>query len=268
MEAAHPTAADIGALKDAAPAGTEVFLPAVPRQPRAEVVEAAKRLFAVGLAPVPHIAARRFVSRDELAEFLHALAGAGVAQVLVIAGDLDVAAGPFTDALSVVTSGLLQEHGLRRIGIGGYPEGHPRIADAALARALTDKLAAAGEAGLDVQIVTQFCFDADAILTWLGRLRAGGIAAPVRIGLAGPAGLASLMRYAARCGVQASARGMMRNVSAVRGLIGQATPSDLLRELSDRSDGLGPVAPHLYSFGGVARTAAYARAAAAGQLAD
>lgn len=267
LEAAHPGAAEIAALKAAAPAGTEVFLPAVPSQPRARVVEAAAELTAAGLAPVPHLAARQFTDRAELAGFLQALAAAGVERALVIAGDRDDAAGPFADALAVIASGLLQHHGIRRIGIGGYPEGHPRIPEAVLARALADKLAAAAEAGLAVQIVTQFCFDPDAIHGWLRRQRAAGIAAPVRIGMAGPAGMAALMRYAARCGVRASARGLVRNVSAMRGLIGQATPDDLLRALSERGEGLGPVTAHFYSFGGLLRTADYARAAAAGHLA-
>jgi hypothetical protein len=76
------------------------------------------------------------------------------------------------------------------------------------------------------------------------------------------------MKYAARCGVRASARGLVRNLSAMRGLIGQTTPDSLLRALSECAPVLGPAGLHYYSFGGVMRTAAYARAAASGHLAD
>lgn len=268
VEAAHPTAAEIDTLRGVAPAGTEVFLPAVPGQPRGQVVEAAARLNGAGLVPVPHLAARQFASEAALAAFLQALAGAGVERALVIAGDRDDAAGPFADALTVIASGLLQDTGIRRIGIGGYPEGHPRIAEPVLARAMADKLAAARDAGLAVQIVTQFCFDAAAILGWLRALRVHGIAAPVRIGLVGPTGTASLMKYAARCGVRASARGLVRNLLGVRGLISRTTPDSLLGVLSEGAPALGPVKLHYYSFGGVTRTADYARAAASGHLAD
>lgn len=262
LEAAHPGAADIDALAAAAPPATEIYLTAVPNQPRQRVVEAVARLNAAGLQPVPHIAARQFEGEAELAAFLQGVSGAGAGRALVIAGDRDMPAGPYPDALAVIASGLLQRHGIRCIGIGGYPDGHPRISAAALARALADKLAAAREGGLDVRIVTQFCFDAETIVAWLRRLRDGGVMAPVRIGIAGPTSMASLLRYAARCGVRASARGLARNASAMRGLIGQAAPDALLHAVVERLGGLGPVSPHFYSFGGIARTAAYARAAA------
>lgn len=264
LEAAHPSVAEIDALAAAAPSATEVYLTAVPNQPRRRVVEAAARLRAAGLEPVPHVAARSFADAAELEAFLRAVRDAGVTRALVIAGDRDDA-GPFPDALAVIASGLLQQHGIRRIGIGGYPDGHPRIAAATLGRALADKLAAARDGGLDARIVTQFCFDPDAIVSWLQKLRADGVAVPVRIGIAGPTSVASLLRYAARCGVRASARGLARNAS-MRGLIGQAAPDMLLRALGERLHGLGPAAPHFYSFGGVALTAEYARRA--GDLPD
>ena len=64
--------------------------------------------------------------------------------------------------------------------------------------------------GSSVEIVTQFCFDARAILDFVARLRAFGFDHRVRIGLAGPTNLAALIRYASRCGVQASAQALAR----------------------------------------------------------
>jgi methylenetetrahydrofolate reductase (NADPH) len=261
LEATHPTAAEIAAVIAAAPAGTRVYLSAPPRQSVERVLEAVARLVAGGLAPVPHLAARHFAEAAEIEDFLRRLGDAGVAHVLVLAGDRDVPAGTFADAAAVIRSGLLQRHGIRRIGISGYPEGHPRIPDPVLARAQAEKLAAAAEAGLAVEVVTQFCFDPDAVVRWVRGLRAGGLDLPLRIGIAGPAGVASLLRYAARCGVRASALGLARNIGGMRAVVGQATPDLLLRALSEQLQGLGPVTPHFYSFGGVAQTARYAAAA-------
>ena len=42
-----------------------------------------------------------------------------------------------------------------------------------------------------------------AIVAWISRLRDFGLEQPVRIGLAGPTNLATLLRYARRCGVRA-----------------------------------------------------------------
>ena len=51
---------------------------------------------------------------------------ADVRRLLVIGGDVD-APGPLPDALSVIQKGRLREAGIEEIGIGAYPEGHPRI---------------------------------------------------------------------------------------------------------------------------------------------
>ena len=261
LEAAHPTDPEIQQLRTIAPAGTHVYVPAVPHQPAARLAEAAAQLRAAGFEPVPHIAARDYADAAQLGDVLQQ---AGVRRALIVAGDRDQPAGPFGDARAVIESGLLQRHGIAQIGISGYPDGHPRIAPDVLDRALSEKLAAAERAGLGVSIVSQFCFEPERILAWLRRLRAAGIALPVRIGIAGPTSVAGLLRYAARCGVRASARGLARRAGSLRGLLGHAAPDDLLAALADAQmqGGLGDVSPHFFSFGGVVATASYARAAA------
>jgi methylenetetrahydrofolate reductase (NADPH) len=263
LEAAHPTEAEIQGLRGLVPPGTQVYIPAVPHQPAARIVDAAVKLRAAGFEPVPHIAARDYVDVVQLEDVLRQ---AGARRALIIAGDRDRPAGPFGDALAIIESGLLQRHGIMQIGISGYPDGHPRIAPATLERAMVEKLGAAGRAGLPASIVTQFCFAPERILAWLRRLRAMGIEVPVRIGMAGPTSIAGLLRYAKRCGVRASARGFARHAGSLCALAGHATPDDLLIALGEAHarGGLGDVAPHFFSFGGIVATASYARAAAAG----
>jgi methylenetetrahydrofolate reductase (NADPH) len=269
LEATRPNAQDVAALKTALPAGTQVYLSAVPTRPQEDVVEQAARVRAAGLEPVPHLAVRNFASADALGRFLDRLTGeAGVRRLLVIAGDRAEPAGPFHGALEAIDSGLIARHGIAAIGIAGYPDGHPRIADHELDRLLAAKLEAAGATGLKVEIVTQFCLDAAPILAWLRRLRAHGIDHPVRIGLAGPTSLTTLMRYARRCGVRASTQGLARNAGLIKHLLGAAAPDDILRALIDanRDGELGDIAPHLFSFGGIAATARWMAAAAAARI--
>ncbi len=223
----------------------------------------------VGFEPIPHVAARNYSDKATLEDMLKRVRGeANVSRVLVIGGDRDTAAGPFTDALSVIESGLLQTHGIKEIGIGGYPDGHPRIAVDVLERALEAKIAAAHRAGLTVTIISQFCFDGEHIVSWVRRLRAGGFTGRVRIGLAGPAKVTTLLRFAQRCGVQASTRGLVRNVSVALQALGRATPDDIVKQLADAnaSDELGEVSPHFYSFGGFSATARWASGVASGTL--
>jgi len=269
LEATRPDTQDVAALKTALPAGTQVYLSAVPTRPQEDVVEQAARVRAAGLEPVPHLAVRNFASADALGRFLDRLAGeAGVRRLLVIAGDRAEPAGPFHGALEAIDSGLIARHGIAAIGISGYPDGHPRIADHELDRLLAAKLEAAAQTGLKVDIVTQFYLEAAPILAWLKRLRAHGIDHPVRIGLAGPTSLTTLMRYARRCGVRASTQGLARNAGLIKHLLGAAAPDDILRALIDanRDGELGDIAPHLFSFGGIAATARWMAAAAAARI--
>ncbi len=254
----------IAAAGEALPAGTEVYVNWIAGDSHHRNVAAAARLRSAGLTPVPHIGARHLAGFTQLADFLARLAGeAGVSRVLAIGGDLDRPAGPYASSLEMLRTGLFARHGIARIGLAGYPEGNPRIAPQALAAALDAKLALAREQGLAAEIVTQFCFEAAPILGWLRGARARGIAAPVRVGLAGPASVTTLMKYALRCGVGNSVRALTLRGPAIARLLNESAPDAVLRDLAGALAGdpaLGIAGIHLFSFGGLTRTAAWARA--------
>jgi methylenetetrahydrofolate reductase (NADPH) len=263
VEATRPSAADIAALGVLA-RGTRVYLSAVPNRPADESLAAAVQIRTAGLEPVPHVAVRNFASAEALDTFLARINGeAGVDTVLVIAGDR-AEHGPFRGALDVIDNGVLRRRGIRRIGIAGYPQGHPRIGNDALNRALADKIAAAEATGLAVEIVTQFCFDAGAILDFVARVRGFGFEHAVRVGLAGPTSLTALMRYASRCGVRASAQGLARRSGLMRQMFALTTPDDLIRTLADAAP--ADIVPHFFSFGGIAATARWASAVAEARI--
>ena len=263
IEATRPSATDIAELA-MLKRGTRVYLSAVPNRPPDESLAAAMQIRAAGLEPVPHVAVRNFASEQALDDFLARLNGeASVDNILVIAGDRNEC-GPFRRALDAIDNGVLRRRGIRSIGIAGYPQGHPRIGDDELNRALAKKIAAAEATGLNPEIVTQFCFDARSILDFVARLRGFGFDHRVRVGLVGPTSLTSLMRYAARCGVRASAQGLARRSGLMRQMFALATPDDLIRALAEAA--LAGVVPHFFSFGGVAATGRWARAVADGRI--
>jgi methylenetetrahydrofolate reductase (NADPH) len=255
IEATRPNAAEIAALADILPPGTPVYFSAVPTIEPPELIAAAALLRKSGLEPVVHIAARRMRTAADLQDLLKNLRGeADIRRLLVIGGDVD-AAGPFPDALAVIQKGRLREAGIAEIGIGAYPEGHARIPAGRLEAALDEKIAAATAHGLGVHIVSQFSFSPERILAWLKQLRACGITRPVKVGMAGPTSMPALLRYARRCGVNASLRGLMSGAAA--GLIGNIGPDRIVETLSLAGD-LGDAAPHYFSFGGAVETARYA----------
>jgi methylenetetrahydrofolate reductase (NADPH) len=263
VEATRPSDADIAALAQLG-RGTRVYISAVPARPSDDVLGAAVRLRAAGLEPVPHVAVRNFPNADALDDFLARLNGeADVRQALVIAGDR-TECGPFRRALDAIDSGVLRRRGIRAIGIAGYPDGHPRIGPDELNRALAEKIVAAEATGLTVEIVTQFCFDARAMLDYVARLRAFGIEHPLRIGLAGPTSLSALLRYASRCGVRASAQALARRSGLLRQMCALTVPDDLVRALAEAAP--VHVSAHFFSFGGVPSTARWARAVADGHI--
>ena len=160
---------------------TEVFVADLPDQEPDLLIEACARYRRAGFRPVPHLVARNIEGIDKLRFLLSRLVGeAGVEQALVLGGDRSEPAGPFKEALDLLETGQLSEHGIRRIAVACFPEGHPTIPRDRLQHALEAKLAAAAQSGLDVLLVSQFLFDPRPLLDYTRRLRAGGIASPLR----------------------------------------------------------------------------------------
>src|SRR5712675_883308 len=171
LELSSRDPAEIDACTGLLEPGTAVYISMPPGQTYHGNVALATRLKRAGFHPVPHIAARRIASRNALEEYLARAAGeAGVDSALVIAGDSDRPSGPFDSSRALLETGLFQRHGFVRIGVAGYPEGHPKIAATALEMELAAKKSLAHRAGLDLQVVTQFCFESEPILVWAAKM--------------------------------------------------------------------------------------------------
>ncbi|MYE83021.1 MAG: formate--tetrahydrofolate ligase [Gammaproteobacteria bacterium] len=252
--------AALGPLGDYLPRGTPVYVPFVPGATWGETSAACRRLRAAGMSPVPHLPARWLASTAQLDDWLAELAEVQVRELLLVAGDRASAAGPYRDTLDVLDSGRVVAAGFRRVGITGYPEGHPSAPTADLDAALTRKLEYAVATGTDMWITTQFTFAPAHAIAWLDRIRDRGCTLPVRVGLPGPARLRTLLSFAARCGVTASARMLTRRPSVVR-LLKRWTPDALLRELVEYRGMAGSPAfdIHVFTFGGLPATARWLR---------
>ena len=240
---------------------TEVFLTWIPGTDPGDMIAAAGKLRRSGLLPVPHVGARHLESASQLEEFAARLAGeAGVDRVLIIGGDRPKPAGPFDSSLAVMQTEVFQKAGIFRIAVAGFPEGNPYISEAVLEQALEAKVDFARNSGLQLSIVTQFCFKPEPIVNWLRRLRARGIAVPVRVGLAGPAGPLTLARYAVRCGIGNSLHVLTENSSFARLLI-EKGPEPIIQELAVSADSgkaaslrPGVAGLHFFVFGGFTKT--------------
>ena len=243
------------------PAGTPVYVNHLPRHSLADSLASLVAVRTAGLEPVPHIAARRIRSRDELESFLlRAVREAGVRKALILGGDEPAALGPYGDGAALIRTGLLEQSGLREIGLPGYPEGHPRIPQMALEQAFSEKLALAAGHGLSAYVVTQFCFAPARIVEYCASLARSAPGVPVYVGLAGPTSPAGLLRYAQRCGVSASLRALQaQGLNAVR-LVTRTDPGEQLAALAHYCAAhaqCNVVGVHLFSFGGATAAAVW-----------
>jgi len=238
--------------------GTEVSLAWIPGSNPMDMVAPAASLKRAGHIPMPHVGARHLENAAHLQRLAEQLRDAGVDRVLIIGGDRTAPAGPYDSSLAVMQAGAFQRLGITRIAVGGFPEGNPHIFEKMLNEALLAKVRFARKEGLQLSILTQFCFKAEPVIEWVRGVRARGIDVPVRVGLAGPASLLTLMRYAARCGVGNSLHVLKENPSFAR-ILTERGPEPIIRELAaSMADGngkrLGIAGLHFYVFGGFKKT--------------
>jgi len=244
---------------DLAP-GSEVYVPFLPGAPFQETVDAVRTLAEAGMRPVPHLPARAIPGRDALRQRLDDLRGAGADTLLLIAGDLAEPAGRFTSTLDILETGLLRDYGFDRLGVAGHPEGHPVADKTELRRAMATKAAYADETGAKMWLVTQFTFSADPVIAWLDEIEADSIALPVRVGLPGPAKLRTLISFALKSGVAASARMLAKRPDMANMLFKRWYPDEVLDGLAahktNRPDSLLS-GVHVYAFGGLKTSATW-----------
>lgn len=264
ISARDPTAPKV--LADRIERGTRVHVSFLQNADYLETVASARALSREGFIPVPHIAARSLVSEGALLDYLARLSGeASVNHALLIGGDLDKQRGPYADSLSVLETGALQRSGIRSVAFAGHPEGHPAVDNAVLIDALRRKIDTATRVDLASSIITQVCFEAEPILSWLTQIRRLGIAAPVSIGAASPISPATMMRFAIRCGVGPSIRALTTQRHRLGKLLTEEGPETLIQDIAaaintDRDDALGAIGGmHFFVFGSVAKAADWLR---------
>jgi methylenetetrahydrofolate reductase (NADPH) len=253
------TAKDVAALRDAAPliaANTPLSITFLADEEPATRIAAVVAGRQLGFEPMPHFSARRIASKDDFEGYLRGVVEqAQVSRCFIVAGDPPAALGSYSDTLSLIQTGAFENAGIKAIGIGGHPEGHPIMSTEECWTVLKTKVQEIEQRGMSALIVTQFGFDSDRVLSWLQELRFRGLETSVRIGIPGPTNIRTLLRFAARCGVGASAAVMKKYGVSITNLLGSAGPDKLVDGFAQ---GLGrehgDVRLHFYPFGGLVKT--------------
>ena len=237
------------------PPGTRVYLAHIDGTPIEAMVEAAARIRDAGHEPMPHFPARSIADRDTLAAWIDRYQdAAGVRQALVLAGGAARPAGGYHASTQLLDTGLFDRAGFTDLHVAGHPEGNRDIDPDGgvlnVSEALRWKQDYRGRTDARMAVVTQFAFEAEPVIAWAGGLRAAGIDMPIHVGVAGPAKLQTLLKYAAACGVGASIRVLQRRAMDLRRLLQPYEPTELARELAAAPPGLIDRL-HVFPLGGV-----------------
>ncbi|MGH8196819.1 MAG: methylenetetrahydrofolate reductase [Steroidobacteraceae bacterium] len=252
------------------PADTTIYVTHTPTATVADVSDVACAVQARGFKACPHIVARRIENEVALAAALGRLQDNGITRAMLVAGDLSTPAGRFASTLDILDSGELVSAGINTIGVAGHPEGHKRIGSTLLWKSLQQKQDYAELTDARVHIVSQFGFNPGALVDWERQLTEHRITLPVHIGIAGPASLRTLIKYAMLCGIGASLNALMTNLSAISSVKHLVTSADetllqIVREL-DGAFARRIVQPHFFSFGGVLQTVQWLQAIRTGRF--
>ena len=182
------------------PKNVTITVTASPRRGIDATVSLAERLSEQGYQVVPHISARLIRDQAHLHEVLERVVALGRREAFIVAGDAKEPAGDFPDSVSLLTAIIAEPHGLKEIGVTGYPERHSFIDDDLTIQAMWDKRRIA------TYIVSNLCFSPRVVKKWVARVRRRGVHLPIYVGLAGVADPAKLLRMSTRIGLGDSAR--------------------------------------------------------------
>ena len=218
------------------PSNTRVYVAHIEGTPIEDMVATAKRLNADGYTVMPHFPARIIKDRATLADWIARYQGeADVKQALLLAGGVTTPHGDFSDSMQLMETGLFDEAGFERLHVAGHPEGNRDIDATGTANvdaALRWKNDFQTRTDAKMAIATQFAFEAKPIIAWADSLVEAGITLPVHIGIAGPAKLQTLIKFAIACGVGPSLKVLQKRAMDVTKLLLPYEPTDVLNALA------------------------------------
>ncbi len=256
IEVMPRTAEKVEDFRAILPKGTRVYVAHIEGTPIEDMVATAKRIAGEGFDVMPHFPARIIKDKATLADWIARYQGeANVRQALLLAGGVTAPHGDYHSSMQLLESGLFG--GFDRLHVAGHPEGNKDIdkdGDAVIMQALAWKQAFANTSDATFAIATQFCFEADPVIAWANKLAEAGISMPIHIGIAGPAKLQTLIKFAIACGVGPSLRVLQKRAMDVTKLLLPYEPTEVAGALAAHkaaTPGFNIEQVHFFPLGGI-----------------
>jgi methylenetetrahydrofolate reductase (NADPH) len=256
IEVMPRTAEKVESFRDLLPSGTRVYIAHIDGTPIEDMVATAKRIGAEGFDVMPHFPARIIKDKATLQDWVARYKDVGVAQGLLLAGGVAQPVGDFHTSMQLLESGVFT--GFKRLHVAGHPEGNKDIdpdgSDKMVMEAARWKSAFMERTDAQMAMATQFCFEAQPVIDWVNRMQAEGIKLPVHIGIAGPAKLQTLIKFAIACGVGPSLRVLQKRAMDVTKLLLPYEPTEILEGLAAHKAAnptFGIEQVHFFPLGGI-----------------
>lgn len=237
IEVMPRTAGKIDDFKALLPSGTRVYIAHIAGTPIDDMVKTAKRIGADGFKVMPHFPARSIPDISTLEHWIKRYREeAGVTEALLLGGGEARPAGNMSSSIDLMESGLFDRHGFKRLHVAGHPEGSKDIdrdgTTKEVDKALSWKNAFAARTDAEMAIVTQFGFDAKIVIDWAERIQGAGVTLPIHVGIAGPAKLQTLIKFAISCGVGPSLKVLQKRAMDITHLLKPYEPTEFVSALS------------------------------------
>ena len=266
IEVMPRTAEKVEDFRALLPAGTRVYIAHIEGTPIEDMVATARRLAEDGFSVMPHFPARIIKDEATLADWIARYQGeANVTQALLLAGGVADPHGDFDSSMQLLETGLFDKAGFTRLHVAGHPEGNkdidPKGGTANVEAALRWKQAFSERTDAKMALATQFAFEAGPIIDWVNGLQEAGIDLPVHIGIAGPAKLQTLIKFAIACGVGPSLKVLQKRAMDVTKLVMPYEPDDVVTALAHHkaaNPDFGITNLHLFPLGGIKAAANWA----------
>lgn len=237
IEVMPRTAAKVEDFRALLPEGTRVYIAHIEGTPIEEMVATAKRLNDDGYPVMPHFPARIIKDQATLENWIAMYQGeADVKQALLLAGGVEKPHGDYHSSMQLLETGAFDKAGFSHLHVAGHPEGNKDIDPKGGTRNVEDALRwkqkFSETTDAKMALATQFAFEAGPIIDWANGLKDAGIDIPVHIGIAGPAKLQTLIKFAIACGVGPSLKVLQKRAMDVSKLLLPYTPHDVISELA------------------------------------
>ncbi|WP_425046395.1 methylenetetrahydrofolate reductase [Primorskyibacter sp. S87] len=266
IEVMPRTAEKIEDFRALLPQDTRVYIAHIDGTPIEDMVATAKRLANEGFPVMPHFPARIIKDAATLENWIAMYQGeAGVDQALLLAGGVAEPHGAFHCSMQLMETELFDKAGFKRLHVAGHPEGNrdidPDGSSKNVNEALQWKQKFSERTDAEMALATQFAFEAKPIIEWAEGLKRAGIDLPIHIGIAGPAKLQTLIKFAIACGVGPSLKVLQKRAMDVTKLLLPYAPKDVITELASHkaaNPDFNITNVHFFPLGGIKTNANWA----------